>query len=235
MSGMVEHNAGMVRERLARAAGTPSSRCPRRCSEVVAKLDEPDGPSVLPLSSPADRRRCSWSPGWSERLYHRALRNYRRRLAPAPSETFTARAFRRGVGLALDLVGIVVFALAALAYLPRALAGARPAAHRDRRDPDRRRRRANRLARSPASCWPSGRGGRAPAAVRRRAGADNCAGSRSSRHRSGPSPADSRSIFAQRAGVSRPTIDLVMPLFSRSSDSRSSCGRYGRCARRSPR
>jgi len=51
----------------------------------------------------------------AERFYDFALRRYRASLAPPPAETFTARAFRLGVGLALDLVGVAVFALAFLA------------------------------------------------------------------------------------------------------------------------
>jgi hypothetical protein len=54
--------------------------------------------------------------GWvAERIYHRALRNYRRRLESAATESFSARAFRLAAGLVLDLVGILVFALVSLA------------------------------------------------------------------------------------------------------------------------
>ena len=112
MSGMVEENAGMVRERL-RELWDAFVALPATSQEVVAKLDEPDGPSVLPLLALLIVGMLLI--GWAvEHLYDRALRNYRRRLAPAGGETFTARAFRRGVSLALDLGGILVFALAAL-------------------------------------------------------------------------------------------------------------------------
>ena len=51
MSGMVEHNAGMVRERLGELKDAFLA-LPATLQDVVAKLDEPDGPSVLLLSSP---------------------------------------------------------------------------------------------------------------------------------------------------------------------------------------
>jgi len=114
MSGMVDANAGMVRARLAELRDAFYA-LPATFGEVVAKLDEPDGPSVLPLV--AMLIVAMFVVAWAvERLYRYALRNYRRRLAPAPNETFSARAFRRGASLALDLVGIVVFALAALGF-----------------------------------------------------------------------------------------------------------------------
>jgi small-conductance mechanosensitive channel len=113
MSGMVDENAGMVRERLGELRDAVFA-LPATASEVVARLDDPDGPTVLPLVGALviAMLLIAWG---VERLYHRALRNYRRRLAPADTETFSARAFRLGAGLALDLGGILVFALAALA------------------------------------------------------------------------------------------------------------------------
>ena len=113
MSGMVEENAGMVRARLGELKEAFFA-LPATLQEVVAKLDEPDGPSALPFLGLliAGMLLVGWA---VEHLYDRALRNYRRRLAPAAGETFTARAFRRGVSLALDLGGILVFVLAALA------------------------------------------------------------------------------------------------------------------------
>ena len=113
MSGMVENNANMVRERLGELKDAFLA-LPATLQDVVAKLDEPDGPSVLPLLGLLVVGMLLI--GWAvEFLYHRALRNYRGRLVPADGETFTARIFRRSVGLALDLGGILVFALAALA------------------------------------------------------------------------------------------------------------------------
>ena len=113
MSGMVEHNAGMVRERL-RELKDAFLAFPTTLREVVAKLDEPDGPSVLGLvvALTVGMLLIAWL---AERIYHRALRNYRKRLEPPATESFSARAFRLGMRLVLDLVGILVFALAALA------------------------------------------------------------------------------------------------------------------------
>ncbi len=113
MSGMVEENAGMVRERLGELKDAFLA-LPMTLGEVVTKLDEPDGPSVLlrVVALIVAGLVAAWL---AERLYDFALRHYRAKLAPPPVETFTARAFRRAVGLALDLVGIAVFALAFLA------------------------------------------------------------------------------------------------------------------------
>ena len=113
MSGMVEENAGMVRERL-RELRDAFVALPVTLREVVAKLDDPDGPSALPrvVALIVGAIVAAWL---AERLYHFALRRYRARLAPPTVETFTARAFRLAVGLALDVVGIAVFALAFLA------------------------------------------------------------------------------------------------------------------------
>ena len=113
MSGMVEENAGMVRERL-RELRDAFVALPATLSDVIVKLDDPDGPSVLlrVVALTVGGLVVAWL---AERFYDFALRRYRASLAPPPVETFTARAFRRAVGLALDLVGIAVFALAFLA------------------------------------------------------------------------------------------------------------------------
>ena len=114
MSGMVEANAGMVRARLGELRDAFSA-LPTTLNDVIAKLDEPEGPSVLPLIGVLIV--AMFVVAWIvERLYHFAVRNYRGRLVPSPDETFSARAFRRGAGLVLDLVGILVFALAALGF-----------------------------------------------------------------------------------------------------------------------
>ena len=114
MSGMVEANAGMVRARLGELRDAFYA-LRNTVSEVITKLDEPEGPSALPLIGLLIV--AMFLIAWAvERLYHYALRNYRSRLAPVGDETFGARVFRRGASLALDLVGILVFALAALAF-----------------------------------------------------------------------------------------------------------------------
>ena len=75
MSGMVEENAGMVRERLGQFRDAFFA-LPATSAEVVAKLDEPDGPSVLPLV--AALVVLMLLVGWVvELLYDHALRNYR--------------------------------------------------------------------------------------------------------------------------------------------------------------
>ena len=72
MSGMVEHNAGMVRERLGELKEAFFA-LPATLQDVVAKLDEPDGPSVLPLVGLLIV--CMLLVGWVvEWLYDRALR-----------------------------------------------------------------------------------------------------------------------------------------------------------------
>jgi small-conductance mechanosensitive channel len=113
MSGMVDENAGMVRERL-RELRDASVALPQTLSDVGAKLDDPEGlPGIVKLSIGLAGMLVF---GWlAERVYERALRHYRTRLAPPAAETFTARSFRLGTGIVLDLGAIAVFALAALA------------------------------------------------------------------------------------------------------------------------
>ncbi|MDH5245377.1 MAG: mechanosensitive ion channel [Betaproteobacteria bacterium] len=113
MSGMVEENAGMVRQRLGELRDAFVA-LPATLREVVAKLDEPEGPSVLPLVGAL--LAVALLVGWlAQRGYDFALRHYRERLDMPGAETFTARSFRLIVGLALDVGGIAVFALAFLA------------------------------------------------------------------------------------------------------------------------
>lgn len=113
MSGMVDQNAGVVRTRLGELRDAVGA-LPQTLRDVVAKLDDPEGPSALPLVGVVlvGALVVAWL---AQRIYDFALRHYRGRLVPPPVETFTARAFRLAVGLALDLVGIAVFALAFLA------------------------------------------------------------------------------------------------------------------------
>jgi small-conductance mechanosensitive channel len=114
MSGRVEESATMMRTRLGELRNALVA-LPETLSDVGAKLDDPDGglPGLVKL---AIALAAMLAIGWlAERAYEWALRNYRRKLAPPDAETFTARSFRLGIGLALDLAGIAVFALAALA------------------------------------------------------------------------------------------------------------------------
>ena len=113
MSGMVDQNAGMVRTRLGELRDAFVA-LPATLREVGAKLDDPEGPSALPLVGAL--LVGALLVGWlAQRAYDFALRHYRKRLVPPAAETFTARSFRLAVGLVLDLVGIAVFALAFLA------------------------------------------------------------------------------------------------------------------------
>ncbi len=114
MSGRVEESAGMVRTRLGELRNALVA-LPETLSDVGGKLDDPDGglPGLVKL---AIALAAMLAIGWlAQRGYDRALRNYRKRLVPPAAETFTARSFRLGIGLALDLAGIAVFALSALA------------------------------------------------------------------------------------------------------------------------
>jgi small-conductance mechanosensitive channel len=113
MSGMVEQNAGMLRTRLGEFEDAFVA-LPETLRQAVAKLDDPEGPSALPLVGAL--LVGALLVGWlAQRIYDLALRQYRMRLVPPAAESFTARSFRLAVGLALDIAGIAVFALAVLA------------------------------------------------------------------------------------------------------------------------
>ena len=115
MSGMVDESAGMVRARLVELQDAFFA-LPVTTSEVVAKLEDPEADGMPGLLKVVLGLAIMLIVGWlAERVYDWALRSYRKRLVPPPVETFTTRSFRLGVGLCLDLAGIVVFALAALA------------------------------------------------------------------------------------------------------------------------
>ena len=113
MSGMVEQSAGMMRKRMGELRDAAAA-FPQTLQDAVAKVDNPEGPSALGLVGAllAGALLAAWL---AERAYDSALRGYRRRLVPAAAETYSSGAFRLGVGVALDLAGIAVFALAFLA------------------------------------------------------------------------------------------------------------------------
>jgi len=113
MSKMVEQDARMVRERLGELRDAFVA-LPATSRQVVANLDDPQGPTVLPRVGAllVGGLVIAWL---VEHIYNLALRRYRKRLAPPPDETFAARSFRLAIGLVLSLVGIAVFALAFLA------------------------------------------------------------------------------------------------------------------------
>ena len=52
----------------------------------------------------------------AERVYVHALHGYRQRLLHSPAATFSARAFRLGLGLLLDLGGLALFGVAAILF-----------------------------------------------------------------------------------------------------------------------
>ncbi|MGE5101401.1 MAG: hypothetical protein ACM3SX_15540, partial [Deltaproteobacteria bacterium] len=87
---------------------------PATTRELVAKLT--DGANAGALWLLAGYLLAMIVPGWIvERLYDYALRHYRSRVLDRPAPTYFARAFQLAVGLALDIGGIVIFTLAALA------------------------------------------------------------------------------------------------------------------------
>jgi small-conductance mechanosensitive channel len=113
MAGMVEHNAGMMRGQVA-ALNDALIGLPSTMRNVGAKLTEPDGPSRLLFI--AGLLAAMLVAGWlAEKVFDRTLRHYRAGLRQTAADTFTANAFRLAVGLLLDLAGIAVFGLAALA------------------------------------------------------------------------------------------------------------------------
>jgi hypothetical protein len=80
MSKMVETNAGIVRERLGDLRDAFVA-LPATLRQVVANLDDPEGTSALPRAGVVllGVLVIAWL---VERLYHLALRNYRKTLAP---------------------------------------------------------------------------------------------------------------------------------------------------------
>ena len=112
MSGMVDEHAGMMRTNFD-ALREALIALPQTIREVGAKLTEPDGPSQFLVI--VEILAALLVVGWLvEKLYDRALSNYRARLSQSAALTFSANAFRLGVGLLLDIGGIVVWSLAAL-------------------------------------------------------------------------------------------------------------------------
>jgi moderate conductance mechanosensitive channel len=113
MAGMVDQNAGTMRGRLdARVAAMTA--LPSAIRDALVKLATPGGKQALLVL--AGYLAALLMTGWlAERLYDHALRNYRARLLHTPPTTFSARAFQLALALLLDIGGIAVFVLGALA------------------------------------------------------------------------------------------------------------------------
>ena len=111
MAGMVGENAGRAHALYQAVVALPATS-----RDLVARLMNREGdvgPWVL-----AGYLLAMLMVGWLvERLYDYALRNYRSRVLHAAAQGFSARAFQLAVGLALDLGGIAVFGLGAVAVV----------------------------------------------------------------------------------------------------------------------
>ena len=113
MAGMVGQKSGTARERLA-ALGTAFVALPSTLREAGVRLS--GGAGALSLTALLGYLAVMLIVGWFvERVYGYALRDYRARRLQAPAATFSSRAIQLALGLLLDLGGVVVFALGALA------------------------------------------------------------------------------------------------------------------------
>jgi len=113
MAGMVGQKSGTVRERLA-ALTAAFVALPSTLREAGARLAS--GAGALSLAALLGYLAVMLIVGWIlERVYHYALRDYRTRRLQTPATTFSSCAIQLALGLLLDLGGIVVFALGALA------------------------------------------------------------------------------------------------------------------------
>ena len=113
MAGMVGQKSGTARERLA-ALSAAVVALPSTLREAGARLASGAGASsgAALLGYLAVMLIVGWI---LERVYRYALRNYRAGRLQPPAATFSSRAIQLALGLLLDLGGIAVFALGALA------------------------------------------------------------------------------------------------------------------------
>ena len=112
MSGMVDEHAGAMRTTLGSLEAAYYA-LPDTLRQVGTKLTEPDGLSQLAVI--AEILAALLVAGFFiEWLYRRALRRFRTRLEQTTAPTFSARAFQLGMGLLLDLGGILVWSIAAI-------------------------------------------------------------------------------------------------------------------------
>ncbi|MEP7063582.1 MAG: mechanosensitive ion channel domain-containing protein [Betaproteobacteria bacterium] len=119
MAGMVDQNAGTLRGRL-EALYAACVALPSTLRGVAIRLSTANAEGGAAEPAQFWRRLGELAAmlvaGWIALLiYRRALRNFRARLMHPPANAYFARAFQLGVGLALDLSGIGVFALVAFA------------------------------------------------------------------------------------------------------------------------
>ena len=112
VAGTMDANAGMARARIGELYDALLA-LPATTREAIARLTDGASAGVWTLGG---YLLAMLVVGWLvERAYDYGLRRYRRGLSNAPAPTFAARAFQLALGLVLDLGGILVFALAALA------------------------------------------------------------------------------------------------------------------------
>ena len=123
VAGTMDANAGMARARVGELYDALLA-LPATTREAIARLTDGASAGIWTLGSYFI---VMLVVGWLvERAYDYGLRRYRRGLSNAPAPTFAARAFQLALGLVLDLGGILVFALAALAvFAARWLEGSR--------------------------------------------------------------------------------------------------------------
>jgi small-conductance mechanosensitive channel len=112
MSGMVDEHAGAMRTTLGSLEAAYYA-LPDTVRQVGTKLTEPNGMSQLAVI--AELLAALFVSGSAiEWLYHRALRRFRTRLGGTPAPTFSAQVFQHGVGLLIDLGGVLVWSIAAI-------------------------------------------------------------------------------------------------------------------------
>ena len=112
MAGVVDEHAGAMRTTLGSLEAAYYA-LPDTLRSVAIKLTEPDGMSQLAVI--AELLAALLVAGFLiEWLYHRALRGFRARLEQSPAPTFSARAFQLGMGLLIDLGGVLVWSIAAV-------------------------------------------------------------------------------------------------------------------------
>jgi small-conductance mechanosensitive channel len=115
MAGMVGQRSGTAREQLA-ALSAALVALPSTLRATGARLASDAG--ALSLTALLGYLAVMLIVGWIlERVYRYALRDYRARRLQTPATNFSSRAIQLALGLLLDLGGVVVLALGALAVL----------------------------------------------------------------------------------------------------------------------